>query len=311
MISKRFWCARNFMKAATLKTVRTTRTLGPIWLWPLTFFIVAWLARAGWHLRSENNSLRAAATTVGRVDDSTAERAMPEPMNGRPAGTLSVKELRTQAQLEIAARTDAEAKIAELNNRLPTRDGEVVVSFGRIDQMGQRAGKFVLVIAQQATAQTAAQRSGVTPVTKLTTNEQTAFAEFISQLGELRAVENDPREIARFHASTLREVFDLDDATAGRTSAFLEPEFARLKAQELTANFRPENEPGDWDRRRDTAMTELAARLRSLLPANHEQLPLLPGILSLGGGLRTEVNLKPDGHGSINARLPLFPNGIP
>lgn len=308
MISTRAWCARNFMKTAIVKDHKSTRALGPIWLWPVTFVIVAWFARAGWHLRSENNSLRAAAATVGEVDASVAARAMPEAMNGQPAGRLSVEELRAEAQREIAARAVAEAKIAALNNRLPTRDGEVVVSFGRIEQMGQRAGNAVIVLARQATAQTAAQKSGVTPVTDLTTNEQTAFLEFISQLGELRAVENDPREIARFHVSTLREVFGLDEATAERASAFLEPEFARLKAQGLTASFRPENGPGDWDRRRDAAMTEIADRLRPLLPANHAQLPLLPGILSLGGGLRTEVKLKPDGHGTINARLPLFPN---
>ena len=58
-------------------------------------------------------------------------------------------------------------------------------------------------------------------------------------------------------------------------------------------------------------MTELAARLRPMLPENHAQLPQLPGILSLGGGLRTEVKLNPDGHGSMNATLPLFVNGKP
>ena len=63
---------------------------------------------------------------------------------------------------------------------------------------------------------------------------------------------------------------------AERTSAFLEPEFARLKAQELTTSFRPENGPADWERRRDAAMTKLASRMRPLLPANHAQLPLLP-----------------------------------
>jgi hypothetical protein len=185
----------------------------------------------------------------------------------------------------------------------------VLTSFGRIEEMGKRAGKAVTFLARQAAAQTAAQKPRGKPVTDLdlTKDEQAAFAEFFGQLGELRALENDPREIARFQATTLREVLDLDDATSGRVSAFLEAEFARLKAQQLTANFRPENEPGDWYRRRDAAMTELAARLRPLLPANHAQLPLLPGILSLGGGLRTEVKLNPDGHGTVNAMLPLFP----
>ena len=155
--------------------------------------------------------------------------------------------------------------------------------------MGQRAGKAVMLFVRQ----TAAQKSGGKPVTDLTANEKTVCAEFMGQLGELRAMENDPAEIARFHAATLREVLGLDDATAGRATAFLETEFARLKALQLTATFCPENEPADWYRRRDAAMTELAARLRPMLPANHAQLPLLPGILSLGGGLRTEVKFEP------------------
>jgi hypothetical protein len=289
--------------------MKPTRTLGPLWLWPVTVIIVGWLARAGWHLRSENETLRAVAAAAGKVDASMGTRATPEPMNGLQEGTVRAEALRDETRREVASREAAEAKIAELESHLPTRGGEVLTSFGRIEEMGKRAGKAVTFLARQAAAQTAAQKPRGKPVTDLdlTKDEQAAFAEFFGQLGELRALENDPREIARFQAATLREVLGLDDATSGRVSAFLEAEFARLKAQQLTANFRPENEPGDWYRRRDAAMTELAARLRPLLPANHAQLPLLPGILSLGGGLRTEVKLNPDGHGTVNAMLPLFP----
>jgi hypothetical protein len=289
--------------------MKSTRTLGPLWLWPVTLIIVGWLARAGWHLRSENKTLRALAAAAGKVHASTGTRATPEPINGQQEGTVRAEALRDETRREIASREAAEAKIAELESRLPTRDGEVLTSFGRIEEMGKRASKAVTFLARQAAAQAAAQKPGGKPVTDLTKDEQSAFAEFLAQLGELRAVENDPREIARFQATTLREVLGLDDATSGRVTAFLETEFARLKAQQLTASFRPENKPGDWYRRRDAAMTELAARLRSLLPANHAQLPLLPGILSLGGGLRTEVKLNPDGHGTVNAILPLFPTG--
>jgi hypothetical protein len=289
--------------------MKSTRTLGPLWLWPVTIIIVGWLARAGWHLRSENETLRTVAAAAGKVDASMGTRATPEPINGLQEGTVRAEALRDETRREIASREAAEAKIAELESHLPTRDGEVLTSFGRIEEMGRRAGKAVTFIARQAAAQTAAKKPRGKPVPDLTKDEQSAFAEFFGQLGELRALENDPREIARFQATTLREVLDLDDATSGRVSAFLEAEFARLKAQQLTASFRPENEPGDWYRRRDAAMTELAARLRPLLPANHAQLPLLPGILSLGGGLRTEVKLNPDGHGTVNATLPLFPAG--
>ncbi len=290
--------------------MRSTRKHGPLWLWPVTVIIVGWLARAGWHLRSENETLRTVAAAAGKVHASTEARPTLEPINGQHEGTVHAEALRDETRREIASREAAEAKIAEIESRLPTRDGEVVSSFGRIEEMGQRAGKAVTIFARQAAAQTAAQKPLLKPFTDLTKDEQTAFAAFMCQLGELRAMENDPLEIARFQAATLREVLGLDDATNGRVTAFLETEFARLKAQQLTASFRPENEPGDWYRRRDAAMTELAARLRPLLPANHAQLPLLPGILSLGGGLRTEVKVNPDGHGTVNAMLPLFPTGM-
>jgi len=233
--------------------MKSTRTLGPLWLWPVTIIIVGWVARAGWHLRSENETLRTVAAAAGKVDASMGTRATPEPMNGQQEGTVRAEALGDETRREIASREAAEAKIAELESRLPTRDGEVLTSFGRIEEMGRRAGKAVTFLARQAAAQTAAQKPRGKPVTDLdlTKDEQAAFAEFFGQLGELRALENDPREIARFQAATLREVLGLDDATSGRVSAFLEAEFARLKAQQLTANFRPENEPGDWYRRRD------------------------------------------------------------
>jgi len=58
-------------------------------------------------------------------------------------------------------------------------------------------------------------------------------------------------------------VLGLDDATSGRVNAFLETEVARLKAQQLTANFRPENEPypsGDH---------ESTAKMQTLRAAAH------------------------------------------
>ncbi len=70
----------------------------------------------------------------------------------------------------------------------------MLASFGRIEEMGKRAGKAVTFLARKADAQ----KSRVTPVTDLTKDEKAAFAEFLAQLGELRAVEHDARKIARF-----------------------------------------------------------------------------------------------------------------
>ncbi len=284
--------------------MKSTRASGPFWLWPVTLAIVAWLAHSGWRLRSENESLRRAKAGARGADAPPAARpsdpGLPE---DRPPEALRLEDLHAETQREIAAREAAEAKIAELEKHLPASDGEVVVSFGRIEQMGQRAAKAVTFLSREA----AKPQRGATPTTP-SIEEQAALSEFFGQQSEMRAMENEPREIARFLAATLRDVLGLDAAATQRATAFLETEFARITDQKLTATFRPENEPAEWDRRRDATMTDLAARLRPLLPAPHAQLPLLPGILSLGGGLRPEVTMKADGHGSVRMTLPLFPN---
>ncbi len=54
-------------------------------------------------------------------------------------------------------------------------------------------------------------------------------------------------------------------------------------------------------------MQDLATRVTPLLPANHAQLEMLPGLLNLGEGLRTTVKMNADGHGSVMMTLPMFP----
>ena len=54
-------------------------------------------------------------------------------------------------------------------------------------------------------------------------------------------------------------------------------------------------------------MKDLASRMQPMLPADHPQTNLLPGVLSLGEGMRTTVKMNGDGHGSMNMTLPLFP----
>lgn len=288
--------------------MKSTTLSGPVWMGLATLGIIACLVRAGWQLQNENETLRASAATFADADLLTGTHARSDSKDGPPEGALQAQDLRSETQREIAARATVEAKISELESRLPARDGEVLVSLGRIEQIGQRAGKAVMILSQHAAAQRSAQKPVENRPKEAVAKEQSAIEEFLGLLGELRNLESDPREIARFQAATLREVFGLDEATAARATTFLETEFARLKLQKLTANFRPESEPVDWDLRRDAAMTELAARLRPLIPPNHEQLQLLPGILSLGGGFRTQVSLKPDGHGSVQMTLPLFPS---
>lgn len=282
--------------------MKSARLSGPWWLWFATALIVLSLGRAGWRLQQENEALKSALAPVA-PSQPAARDVPPVAAPEAPEPRFTAEDLRAETAREIAMRTALEAKIAALEKRLPPGD-EVLVSFGRIDEMGRRAAKavsFLLTQTQPAPA------SGAKPLAESPEEVKSFFTDFLGQIGELRALEDEPREIARFQSAALRDLFGLDDAAARGVGAILEGEFARLKAQGLHAGARPAQDAADWDRRRDAAITAAAARLQPVLPPNHALLPLAPGILSLGGGLRTEVKMNADGHGSVNMTLPLFP----
>lgn len=196
-------------------------------------------------------------------------------------------------------REAAERKIEALQSRLPKREGEVLVSFGRIDQIGQRAAKAFG--AWVASAAMTAKKPSSEPVVHPA--EADMAMNFFAELGAISELEKVPVEIARFQAETLRVFLGLDAPTTQRVQTLLDREFARLQTLGLTANFRPAEDFADFDARRDAAMIEVAARLRPLLPGNDPKLKLLPALLSLGGGFRP-VPL-PNGQGVI-MMLPLL-----
>jgi hypothetical protein len=283
--------------------MRPVHPLGPVGLLLITTVAVGWLARHAWNLSAETEALRVASTEAAKADP-CVPAAGSASAEGAPAG-LRIEELRAQTEREVAMREAAEKRIELLQRRLPTQRGEVLASFGRIDQMGQRAAKCVVAMA--AAAATKKPRSESSPEDPA---EVEMWTSFLADIGVISELEKEPGEIARFQVESLRVLLGLDAPTIQRVQAFLLREFSRLQTLSLTANFRPAEGFADFDARRDAAILEIAARLRPLLPGNDPKLALLPGVLSLGGGFRTEVKVGPDGHGTVDMRLPLFPANV-
>lgn len=280
----------------------------PAFLVPIPIASVALLLHTTWRLHSQNEALRAMRAPTPVVPDDNAAKTDPAPLAA--AGTTAegearLADLREQLKKETAARANAEAKSTELASKLPTKEGELTISLGRIEQMGQTTAKLVRLFTGEIGKWWAAGKE-LTP-----DDEREAMVlveKHLVQMPELQRMEDEPREISRHHVAALKEIYGLDAATSERAAKFLEGEFARLKSEKLTVSQRTEADKTAWESRRDAAMTDLAARMRPLLPANHPQLNLLPGMLNLGEGFRTSIQVNPDGHGSMNMSLPLFPN---
>ena len=283
----------------------------PLILLPVTAVAVAWLAHTGWKLHSENNALQAALSAApptlqekssGEISPHTAPTKEDAETQDRLA------ELREQLASETASRIAAETKAAELAAILPTKEGDIVVSFGRVEQMGQASAKFVSLIYRLLGNNVDGDNDRAPEDQQQMTE---ASLKHLAQIPELQGMEDNAGEISRFHAATLKEVFGLDAASANKAAKFLEAEFARLKSDGLTVSQRPEADKPAWEKRRDDAMKDLASRMEAMLPANHPQLNLLPGLLSLGEGFRTTVQMNEDGHGNVIMGLPLFPSPPP
>lgn len=273
---------------------------------PVTTAIIGLLAYSGWNLRSENNVLRAVQAGVpSSLGEKPASRAAPPPpARDEAEASARLAELREQLALETAKRAAMEAKAGDLAAMLPTKEDELVVSFGRIEQMGQKSAKLIGLFVGE---------SGKKMMTgkHLSPEEQQqmmdALQKHLVQIPELQRMEDDAREISRYHASALKEIYGLDAAASKQAAAFLEAEFARMKSEGITFSQRTEADKAAWETRRDAAMKDVALRMQPMLPANHPSLDLLPGVLNLGEGMRTTVKMNGDGHGSVNMALPLFP----
>ena len=276
-------------------------------LLPVTALAVAWLAHTGWRLHKENNAMQAALSAAPpSLQEKSGAELSPHtaPRKDGAESENRLTELREQLASETASRIAAEAKAAELAAKLPTKEGDIIVSFGRVEQMGQASAKFVSLM-YRLLGNNVATGKDLAPEDQQQMTE--ASLKHIAQIPELQGMEDNAGEISRYHAATLKEVFGLDAASANKAAKFLEAEFAGLKSDGLTVSQRPEADKAAWEKRRDAAMNDLASRMKTMLPANHPQLNLLPGLLSLGEGFRTTVVMKEDGHGSMNMTLPLFP----
>ena len=210
-------------------------------------------------------------------------------------------------ELERAvAAAEAEAKqteksLAEVQNKLPiVGEGETVVSFGRISDMGREMAEAMRAVSALSTGQ-AADRSAE----KLNSD----FAKFVSWMPQIAGFEEDPAEIACFQTSLLREMFNLDDARAAQMEGIIKQHFAALKAAGLTA---ASSAQPTWKERRSAVLTPLLWQLRPFMPQDFKSPGMLSQIVNAGAGLETKSQThlsKEPGKSShsVSVSLPSWP----
>ncbi len=214
---------------------------------------------------SRENAESAAADLVARTD-------------AKWAGQVADLERRIDA--ERAKTKAAEERIAELEAVTAQFDDEVVIAYGKIEEIGSSFGS----IFAEAVALSEIEKLG-----ELDNPENTKrYWKFIESAASLSGLsreiikfDGDPEEGSRFFAATYAELFDLDETTTGKIQEVLEGRIGEAVNRGLTlsdlprekALENPDNPPQEvksWLKTRQTFYRDVRNDLRNLVPLSKQ-----------------------------------------
>jgi hypothetical protein len=193
---------------------------------------------------------------------------------------------------------NAQAQTAAAKEALPPMNGQVLRSLGRIEDLGRQAGRIIEQVIEFSKA--ASGPSAPTPKDEEMMRAMQSMMSWTASIEMIGDMEDDPKEIARLHATTIAERLKLDAATTASIEKQIAREFAELAAAGLVRSKRPSgDELAAWRERRAEVLHAAAARVESQIPVNQRQPWVVEQSLQLGNAFVRDVKMDGDGHGSI------------
>ena len=214
-----------------------------------------------------------------------------------------------RSELDALAKANAaiQKEIDRLQAEIPVVQDEVTHSFGKVRDLGRELSGQISVLIELVEPRQSPELAADTP--QLTPEQQRSVMKMMQTLSQLRELEDDPKEAAAFQAGVLGRFYQMPAGSVRRMETVLEREFTTLITQKLQASQKPADNPEEWITRRDAAIASMAQAVRPLLPAQSAQgssNDYLPSLLNLCEGFRTRVEMREDGHGSMQLYLPGF-----
>ena len=146
--------------------------------------------------------------------------------------------LQTKLEEERARRVEAEEEVRELRAWADEINGEVVIAFGKVEEVGEDFGSLF----REALALNEAERERVLHSAEL----QTRILEFrksVASMGgitkEIIRFDGDPEAGGRFFASAYRSVFELNERTTKKLEGMFREHIKVARARELTLRQAP------------------------------------------------------------------------
>ena len=221
--------------------------------------------------------------------------AAPHGSDDQATFVTQIARVNREIEQESARLTDAQAQTAAAKEALPPMNGQVLRSLGRIEDLGRKAGRFIEQLVEFSKA--AGGASTPKPSQEQMMQSMMSWTASIEMIGDM---EDDPKEIARLHATTIAERLKLDATTAASIEKQIAREFAELAAAGLVRSKRPSgDEIAAWRERRADVLHAAAARVESQIPADQRQPWVVEQSLQLGNAFFRDIKMDAEGHGTV------------
>ena len=194
-------------------------------------------------------------------------RAPPAKVDGQ------VQQLQGQLAREESARERAEEEAAALRKKIAPLEGNVVVSFGTVEEMGKRAGTLLPALSELQ-ALRSRDPASLTPAEKKRFLElQRDHAQLLGALPEITHFQDNPLEYGRFFSSMLQQAAGLTDEQAGEVNAYMLDRGTMMNQLGLNSAKKPSDGTLEdaWEKKRDEFNEETAEGLKGLMPAGAAQ----------------------------------------
>jgi len=169
---------------------------------------------------------------------------------------------------EMRARQRAEAEAAALRAKVGPLESNVVISLGKVEDMGTRAGMLLPAIGE-LNALAARDPNTLTPEEKRRLLElQREHAKLLGTLPEITKFQDNPDDYGRFFKSMLQQAAGLTDPQAAQVEAYMRQRGIEMNQLGLNAAKEPTDPKleGAWEEQRDQFNERTTEGLKGILP---------------------------------------------
>ena len=196
----------------------------------------------------------------------------PVGLSAPPAATgadaAKIRELENRLAGETSARLKAEADTASLRAGIAPLAGDVVVSLGKIEDIGRRAGMIVPALTELRALSSRDRANLSADEKRRLLDLQRQHADVLGMLPEIASFQDDPAEYGNFFRNMVQQAAGLTAPEADAVEGYMRQRAVGLNALGLNTAKEPtdpaQEEP--WEEKRDEYNEETAKGLRAVLP---------------------------------------------